>query len=131
MKPRCAHNGARQALKNPCEIHGHSFDLRDDFARHADRSETVSVPAPEILADLSKYLGNPCSILPASAASNDGAIDVRRPSDQQHRKPRGAAHNAARAEGAATFSDDARQEIDAVPAYAQTRDNAASPIGCC
>ena len=39
--PRCDRTGAWQALKNHYDRHGRGFDLRDAFARHADRFEVA------------------------------------------------------------------------------------------
>jgi glucose-6-phosphate isomerase len=45
--PRCDRTSAWTALKNHCDTHGRGFDLRDAFARHADRFEALSVQAPD------------------------------------------------------------------------------------
>jgi len=60
--PRCDRTGAWNALKNHYGTHGRGFDLRDAFARHADRFEAMSVQATEVYADLSKNLLDPATL---------------------------------------------------------------------
>jgi glucose-6-phosphate isomerase len=54
--PRCDETEAWSALAGHYEAHGRAFDLRDAFARDADRFRALSFDAPEMLVDLSKNL---------------------------------------------------------------------------
>ena len=49
---RCDHTVAWRALQGHYEAHGRDFDLRDAFARDAGRFAALSLPAPEVFADL-------------------------------------------------------------------------------
>ncbi|WP_119289847.1 glucose-6-phosphate isomerase [Azohydromonas sediminis] len=51
---RCDRTTAWAALAGHHEAHGRDFDLRDAFARDAQRFERFALQAPEVFADLSK-----------------------------------------------------------------------------
>ncbi len=52
--PRCDATVAWAALQGHFEAHGRELDLREAFARDANRFDAFSLQAPEVFADLSK-----------------------------------------------------------------------------
>jgi glucose-6-phosphate isomerase len=133
--PRCDRTGAWNALKNHYDTHGRGFDLRDAFARHADRFEAMSVQAPEVYADLSKNLLEPATLQLLLDLARECGVESRRNAmfDGQainFTEGRAVLHTALRApRGLGPFSDDVHSVLDAMLAYAETvRDTAASGI---
>ena len=133
--PRCDRTGAWQALKNHYDRHGRGFDLRDAFARHADRFEVMGVQAPEVYADLSKNLLDPATLQLLLDLARECGVESRRDAmfDGQAvniTEGRAVLHSALRApRGKGPFGDDVHRVLDAMLAYAETvRDTAASGI---
>jgi glucose-6-phosphate isomerase len=58
-RPHCDHTQAWLSLKQHYEQAGRSLDLRDEFARDAQRFGNFSQQAPHVFADLSKNLIDP------------------------------------------------------------------------
>ena len=56
VHPRCDQTSAWAALRGHFEAHGRELDLREAFARDAQRFAHFSLQAPEVFADLSKNL---------------------------------------------------------------------------
>ena len=77
-RSRCDRTGAWQALKNHYDRHGRGFDLRDAFARHADRFEVMGVQAPEVYADLSKNLLDPATLQLLLDLARECGVESRR-----------------------------------------------------
>ncbi|HEY2925662.1 MAG TPA: glucose-6-phosphate isomerase, partial [Albitalea sp.] len=133
--PRCDRTGAWSALKNHYDAHGRGFDLRDAFARHADRFEAMSVQAPEVYADLSKNLLDPATLQLLLDLARECGVESRRDAmfDGQAiniTEGRAVLHTALRApRGQGPHGDDVHRVLDAMLAYAETvRDTAASGI---
>jgi glucose-6-phosphate isomerase len=137
MKPstRCDQTAAWQALRGHFEAHGREFDLREAFARDADRARTLSFDAPEVHADLSKNLLDTATLRFLLDLAQECDLESRRDAllagaPVNATEGRAALHTALRApRGAAPFSDDVHGVLDAMLAYAErVRDTAASGI---
>ena len=133
--PRCDRTEAWGALQGHFEAHGREFDLREAFARDAGRFAAMSVEAPEVFADLSKNLVDTATLHFLLDLADECGVPARR--DAMLRgdpinttEDRAVLHTALRApRGAAPFSDEVHQVLDAMLAYAETvRDTAASGI---
>ena len=121
---RCDHTVAWRALQGHYEAHGRDFDLRDAFARDAGRFAALSLPAPEVFADLSKNrwdlftrkllieLAHECAMPARRDAMFAGApINVT--------EGRAVLHTALRApRGAAPHADEVHAVLDAMLAFA-------------
>ena len=132
---RCDRTEAWAALQGHFEAHGRGFDLREAFARDAGRFAAMGVEAPEVFADLSKNLIDTATLHFLLDLADECGVPARR--DAMLRgdpinttEDRAVLHTALRApRGAAPFSDDVHQVLDAMLAYAETvRDTAASGI---
>ena len=133
--PRCDRTDAWNTLKAHYESQGRGFDLRDAFARQADRFEAMSVQAPEVFADLSKNLLDPATLQLLLELAHECGVEKRRDAmlDGQivnTTEGRAVLHTALRApKGRGAFSDDVHRELDAMLAYAEAvRDTAVSGI---
>ena len=132
---RCDRTAAWAALHGHFETHGCRFDLRDAFARDADRFDALGFEAPGVFADLSKNhldaltfrllidLARECDLEAQRDAMFEGAA-INTTED------RAVLHTALRApRGCGPFSREVHGVLDAMLTYAETvRDSAASGI---
>ncbi|WP_457330419.1 glucose-6-phosphate isomerase [Rhizobacter sp. P5_C2] len=133
--PRCDRTSAWAALAGHFEAHGRDFDIREAFARDADRFASLSVEAPEIFADLSKNRVDTATLKFLVDLARECGIESQR--DAMLRgdpvnvtEGRAVQHVALRApEGASPFGREVHTVLDAMLGYAETvRDTAASGI---
>ena len=132
---RCDRTEAWGALKGHFEAHGRDLDLREAFARDAGRFDAMGIEAPEVFADLSKNLIDTATLRFLLDLADECGVPARR--DAMLRgdainttEDRAVLHTALRApRGAAPFSGEVYQVLDAMLAYVETvRDTAASGI---
>lgn len=133
--PRCDRTEAWAALRGHYEAHGRDFDLRDAFARDAQRFAHFSFEAPELFADLSKNLVDVATLHFLLDLARECGLEARRDAmfagePINTTEGRAVLHTALRApRGAGPFADDVHGVLDAMLAYAETvRDTAASGI---
>lgn len=132
---RCDRTDAWKVLQRHYETQGRRFNLRDAFARSADRFEIMSVQAPEVFADLSKNLLDTATLQLLLDLARECGVETRRAAmfaGQPINTTEGRAvlHTALRApKGQGPFSEDVHRVLDAMLAYAETvRDTATSGI---
>ncbi len=132
---RCDRTAAWQALRGHHEAHGRSLDLREAFARDADRARAWSFAAPGMLVDLSKNLIDTATLRFLIDLANECALPARRDamlSGEAINETEGRAvlHTALRApSGQGPFSAEVHGTLDAMLAFAETiRDAAKSGI---
>ncbi len=120
---RCDQTVAWSALSGHHEAHGKDFDLRQVFTDNPDRVAQLSVPAPEMLADLSRCHWD--------VATQRHLLDLARECQiEAHRdamlagepinttEGRAVLHTALRApRGEAPFSDDVHKVLDRMLAF--------------
>lgn len=133
--PRCDRTEAWAALRGHYEAHGRDFDLRDAFARDAQRFAHFSFEAPELFADLSKNLVDVATLHFLLDLARECGLEARRDAmfagePINTTEGRAVLHTALRApRGAGPFADDVHGVLDAMLAYAETvRDTAVSGI---
>ncbi|NDY92372.1 glucose-6-phosphate isomerase [Ideonella livida] len=133
--PRCDETIAWTALQGHFEGHGRGLDLRESFARDAQRFGTFSLQAPEVFADLSKNLWDPTTRRLLVELARACGLEAQRDAmfaGQPINSTEGRAvlHTALRApRGAGPFSEDVHGVLDALLAYAdEVRDVAGSGI---
>jgi glucose-6-phosphate isomerase len=122
---RCDHTPAWAALKGHHEAHGRGFDLREAFARDAQRAQSLSFEAPEVFADLSKNLIDPAALRfllelaeQTGVAAQRDAMLAGQPINVT--EGREVLHTALRApRGQAPFADDVHGVLDAMLAYVE------------
>ena len=113
------------ALAGHAEAHGKGFDLRDAFARDADRFSRFSFEAPHLLCDLSKQALDPaafrflCDLARESGVAGwRDAMVAGEPINTT--EDRAVLHTALRAPpGAAPFSAEVHERLDALLAFAE------------
>ncbi len=125
--PRCDHTNAWQALRGHFEGHGRDLDLREAFARDADRTAAFTHEAPEgITVDLSKNLIDLATRRFLLQLARECRLEPRRDAmlagePINATEGRAVLHTALRApRGAASFSDDVHGTLDAMLAYVET-----------
>lgn len=133
--PRCDRTSAWAALAGHFEAHGKDFDIREAFARDANRFASLSVEAPEIFADLSKNRVDTATLKFLAELARECGIEAQR--DAMLRgdpvnvtEGRAVQHVALRApEGESPFGREVHAVLDAMLGYIETvRDTAASGI---
>ena len=132
---RCDQTQAWAALAGHYRAHGREFDLREAFARDAERARALTWNAPEIHADLSKNLIDTATLHFLHDLARECGIEAQRDAmfagaPINVTEGRAVLHTALRApRGAAPFADDVHGVLDAMLAYAERmRDAAASGI---
>ena len=133
--PRCDETIAWTALGGHHEAHGRELDLREAFARDADRAAAFSLQAPEVFADLSKNLWDDTTrrllVELAEAVQLPARRDAMLAGEPINTtEGRAVLHTALRApRGAGPFSDEVHEVLDRVLACAERiRDTARSGI---
>jgi len=122
---RCDQTTAWQALRGHYEAHGREFDVRDAFARDAQRAATLSFEAPEVFADLSKNRLDAATLKFLLELATECGLEARRDAmfagePINATEGRAVLHTALRApRGAGPFSDDVHGTLDAMLAYAE------------
>jgi glucose-6-phosphate isomerase len=122
---RCDETEAWAALAGHYEAHGRDFDMREAFARDADRFATLSFEAPEVFADLSKNLLDAATLRFLLDLGRECALEARR--DEllaggiaNPTEGRAVLHTALRApRGQGPFSDEVHGVLDAMLGYAE------------
>jgi len=132
---RCDRTEAWGALIGHFEAHGRGLDLREAFARDAGRFDAMGIEAPEVFADLSKNLIDTATLHFLLDLAEECGVPARRDAMLRGEainttEDRAVLHTALRApRGAAPFSGEVYQVLDAMLAYVETvRDTAASGI---
>jgi glucose-6-phosphate isomerase len=132
---RCDTTTAWAALRGHYEAHGRAFDMREAFARDAERVQGLTWSAPEVHADLSKNLLDTATLHFLHDLARECGVEQHR--DAMFRgqpinvtEGRAVLHTALCApRGAGPFSDEVHGVLDAMFAYAErVRDTAASGI---
>ncbi|MBQ0958106.1 glucose-6-phosphate isomerase [Ideonella sp. 4Y11] len=133
--PRCDETIAWTALGGHFEAHGRELDLREAFARDADRAAAFSLQAPEVFADLSKNLWDDSTRRLLVELAEAVQLPTRRDAmlagePINTTEGRAVLHTALRApRGAGPFSDEVHEVLDRVLAFAERiRDTASSGI---
>jgi glucose-6-phosphate isomerase len=75
---RCDQTTAWAALQGHYQAHGRSLDLREAFARDAQRANSLSFDAPEVFADLSKNLIDAATLRCLLELAQDTGVAVQR-----------------------------------------------------
>ncbi|MDH4289002.1 MAG: glucose-6-phosphate isomerase [Aquincola sp.] len=135
---RCDQTAAWQALRGHYEAHGRELDLREAFARDAQRAAALSFEAPEVFADLSKNLVDTATLHFLVEMARECGLEARRDAmfagePINATEGRAVLHTALRAPRGATpfdrFADEVNGVLDAMLAYAeQVRDASHSGI---
>jgi glucose-6-phosphate isomerase len=123
---RCDQTTAWAALQGHYQAHGRSLDLREAFARDAQRASSLSFDAPEVFADLSKNLIDTATLRylielaqATGVAAQRDAMFAGEPINLT--EGREVLHTALRApRGHGLHSDDVHGVLDAMLAYAQS-----------
>jgi len=122
---RCDQTTAWAALQGHYQAHGRDLDLREAFARDADRYNAFTFEAPEVFADLSKNLIDGATLRLLLELAQDCGVPARRDAmfaGQAINTTEGRAvlHTALRAPpGAAPHSAQVHEVLDAMLAYAE------------
>ena len=131
--PRCDQTPAWAALAGHFQAHGRDFDLREAFARDAQRFAKMSLQAPEIFADLSKNRVDDATLKFLLALARECGLEARRDAMLSGEpingtEGRAVLHTALRApRGQGPFSDEVHGVLDALLAYVEeVRDTARS-----
>jgi len=123
--PRCDRTPAWAALRGHFEAHGRDFDLREAFARDAQRFESLSFEAPEVFADLSKNRIDLATLRFLHELARECGLEARRDAMlagavANPTEGRAVLHTALRApRGAGPFSDEVHGVLDAMLAFAE------------
>ncbi|MFP5398365.1 MAG: glucose-6-phosphate isomerase [Gammaproteobacteria bacterium] len=122
---RCDRTAAWTALAGHFEAHGRDLDLREAFARDAQRFERFAVDAPEVFADLSKNRWDPATRRLLIELAREVGVAARRDAmfagePVNTTEGRAVLHTALRAPpGAATpFNAEVHAVLDAMLAFA-------------
>ena len=133
--PRCDDTIAWTALGGHYEAHGRDLDLREAFARDADRAASLSLQAPEVFADLSKNLWDDTTRRLLTELAEAVQLPARRDAmlageAVNTTEGRAVLHTALRApRGAGPHSAEVHEVLDRLLAFAeQVRDTARSGI---
>jgi glucose-6-phosphate isomerase len=122
---RCDQTPAWAALRGHFEAHGRSFDLREAFARDAQRAASLSFEAPEVFADLSKNLIDTATLRLLLALADQTQLIAQRDAMLEgqpinHTEGREVLHVALRApRGQGLHSDTVHGVLDAMLAYVE------------
>jgi len=122
---RCDRTVAWAALQGHYQAHGRTLDLREAFARDAQRFGSLSFEAPEVFADLSKNLIDTATLRWLVELAEQCGLPSQR--DAMLRgdisnvtEGRAVLHTALRApRGVGPFSDEVHAVLDAMLAYAE------------
>jgi len=132
---RCDRSAAWAALQGHYEAHGRDFDLREAFARDADRVAALSFEAPEVFADLSKNRVDTATMKFLLELARECGLEARRDAmlagePVNLTEGRAVLHTALRApRGHGLFSDEVHGVLEPMLAYAErVRDTMASGI---
>jgi glucose-6-phosphate isomerase len=132
---RCDRTEAWAALQGHFEAHGRDLDVREAFTRDPGRTAALSFEAPEVFADLSKNLIDTATLRFLLDLARECGVEPRRDAMLAGEvinatEGRAVLHTALRApRGAAPFSDEVHEVLDAMLAYADARrDTSASGI---
>ena len=133
--PRCDATVAWTALQGHYQAHGRDLDLREAFARDAQRFDAFALEAPEVFADLSKNRWDLATRRLLIELARECRLEQRRDAmlagaPINTTEGRAVLHTALRApRGQGPFSDDVHDVLDRMLAFAeQVRDTAASGI---
>jgi glucose-6-phosphate isomerase len=133
--PRCDATVAWTALQGHYQAHGRDLDLREAFARDAQRFDTFALEAPEVFADLSKNRWDLATRRLLIELARECQLEQRRDamlagSPINTTEGRAVLHTALRApRGQGPFSDDVHDVLDRMLAFAeQVRDTTASGV---
>src|SRR6185295_19601070 len=122
---RCDRTAAWAALAGHWQAHGRDFDLREAFARDAQRFASLSFDAPEVFCDLSKNLVDTATLRFLVDLANECGLEAQRDAMLAGRavnttEGRAVLHTALRApRGAGPFSADVHEVLDSMLAYAE------------
>jgi len=122
---RCDRTTAWAALAGHWQAHGRDFDLREAFARDAQRFASLSFDAPEVFGDLSKNLLDAATLRFLVDLANECGLEAQRDamlagSAINATEGRAVLHTALRApRGAGPFSDEVHDVLDAMLDFAE------------
>src|SRR6185369_8058885 len=122
---RCDRTTAWAALAGHWQAHGRDFDLREAFARDAQRFASLSFDAPEVFGDLSKNLLDAATLRFLVDLANECGLEAQRDamlagSAINTTEGRAVLHTALRApRGAGPFSDEVHDVLDAMLDFAE------------
>ncbi len=132
---RCDETVAWTALQGHYQAHGRGLDLRDAFARDAQRFESFALQAPEVFADLSKNRWDLVTRRLLTELAREVGLEARRDAllagePVNTTEGRAVLHTALRApRGEGLYSAEVHEVQDRMLAYAESvRDTASSGI---
>ncbi len=123
--PRCTDTPAWVALQGHYQAHGRQLDLREAFARDAQRFAAFSFQAPEVFADISKNHIDTATLHFLLALAQECGLPAQRDAllrgdVANATEGRAVLHTALRApRGAGPFSAEVHAVLDAMGAYAE------------
>ncbi len=124
--PRCDETPAWAALQGHYQAHGRQLDLREAFARDAQRFAAFSFQAPEVFADLSKNHIDTATLHFLLALARECGLPAQRDALLRgdvvnHTEGRAVLHTALRApRGAGPHGAEVHGVLDALLDYAET-----------